>query len=330
MVDMFDKYPRERFAYLPTPLHRLKNLGNSIGLNELWIKRDDLTGPSIGGNKIRKLEYVLGDARANKADTLVTIGGIQSNHCRQTAAVCAAAGLRCILLLAGAEPETYTGNLLLDSMLGAEIKFYPDDNLVTLSDRMDEVIETLKDFGFNPYAIPAGASVPIGSIAYAAAMDELLNQAKELRFIPEKIIVANGTGGTLAGLIVGAHMLNVDIDIIGVSVLYDEETSKEKIRNIIERMINEIPEIEPFKPRIHIEDRFLEEGYGIITEGVRTSIDMFAKMDGIFLDPVYTGKAGLALIRNALNGDISSESPTVFWHTGGYPALFAYPELGKV
>ncbi|TFG29085.1 D-cysteine desulfhydrase family protein [Candidatus Thorarchaeota archaeon] len=327
---MFDKYPRERFAYLPTPLHRLKNLGNSIGLEELWIKRDDLTGPSIGGNKTRKLEFVVGDAKANKADTLVTIGGIQSNHCRQTAVACATTGLRCILLLAGAEPETYTGNLLLDSMLGAEIKFYPDDNLMTLPTRMDEVIETLKDFGLNPYAVPAGASIPIGSIAYGVAMQELQTQSKEIGFTPEKIIVANGTGGTMAGLIVGAHMLDMDVDIIGVSVLYDAETSKEKIRNIINRMIDEVPEIDDFNPKIHIDDRFLEDGYGIMTEGIRTSIDMFAKMDGIFLDPVYTGKTGLALMRMALNGDITAETPTVFWHTGGYPALFAYPELGRI
>ena len=327
---MFDNYPRERFAYLPTPLHRLKNLGNSIGLDNLWIKRDDLTGPSIGGNKIRKLEFVLGDAKANKADTLVTIGGVQSNHCRQTAVVCATVGLRCVLLLAGKEPETYTGNLLLDSMLGAEIKFYPDDDLTTMPSRMEEVIETLKDFGLNPYAIPAGASIPIGSIAYAVAMEEIKTQSEALEFTPEKIIVANGTGGTMAGMIVGAQMLDMDVDIIGVSVLYDAETSKNKIHAIINRMIDEIPEVEDFQPKITIDDRFLESGYGVMTESIRTSIDIFAKMDGIFIDPVYTGKAGLALMRMALNGDISSETPTIFWHTGGYPALFAYPELGKV
>ena len=125
-------------------------------------------------------------------------------------------------------------------------------------------------------------------------------------------------------------MLDMDVDIIGVSVLYDAETSKEKIRGIINRMIDEIPEVDDFAPKINIDDRFIEEGYGVMTDGIRTSIDMFAKMDGIFIDPVYTGKAGLALLRMALNGDISTKTPTIFWHTGGYPALFAYPELGKV
>ncbi len=327
---MFDDLPRERIAFLPTPLHRLKNLGNSIGLDELWIKRDDQTGLSFGGNKVRKLEYVLGDARKNKADTIVTVGGVQSNHCRQAAAACAVVGLRCILLLGGEEPAHYTGNLLLDRMLGAEIKFYPNDGLLTLHTRLNEVIETLKDFGLNPYAVPAGAEMPVGTIPYAIAMEELLAQVKAEQFVPGKILVPTGTGGTLAGIIVGAHMLDLDIDIIGVSVLSDAETTKDRVGNLISRIIDEYPEVGAFKPKINVDDSFIGEGYGILSDGVKTTLDMFAKMDGIILDPVYTGKAGLALIRMALNGDIAHDTPTVFWHTGGQPALYAYPELGDV
>jgi D-cysteine desulfhydrase family pyridoxal phosphate-dependent enzyme len=327
---MFDDLPRESLAFLPTPLHRLSHLGDSIGLDELWIKRDDLTGHSFGGNKTRKMEFVLGDARANKADTIVTVGGLQSNHCRQTAVVCAKAGLRCILLLAGEEPETYTGNLLLNSMLGSEIKFYPDDHLLTMHSRLDEVIETLKDFGLNPYAVPAGATMPVGVISYAAAMEELHSQTEAIGFTPDKIFVSVGTGGTLAGLIIGAHMLDMDVDIIGVSVLSEAEEAKERVKNQISRIIDLYPEVEDFKPTVNIDDTFLEPGYGIMTDGVRTAIDTFAKMDGIFLDPVYTGKVGLALMRMAINGDIKSNQHTVFWHTGGQPALFAYEELGKI
>ena len=327
---MFSELPRESLAFLPTPLHRLPHLGNSIDLDNLWIKRDDLTGHSFGGNKTRKMEFVIGDAKANKADTIVTVGGLQSNHCRQTAVVCAKAGLRCILLLAGEEPETYTGNLLLDSMLGAEIKFFPDDSFHTMHSRMDEVIETLKDFGLNPYAVPAGASYPVGIISYAAAMEELVKQTENEGFTPDNIIVAAGTGGTLAGLIIGAEMLDLSVDIIGISVLYAADELKNRVQNQIERVIDTYPEVEDFKPTIHIDDTFREPGYGIMTEGVRTAIDTFAKMDGIFLDPVYTGKAGLALMRMALNGDIKAKEHTVFWHTGGSPALFAYPELSKV
>jgi len=327
---MFDDILRESLAFLPTPLHRLPHLGESIGLDKLWIKRDDLTGHSFGGNKTRKMEFVLGDARASKADTIVTVGGLQSNHCRQTAVVCAKAGFRCILLLAGEEPETYTGNLLLESMLGAEIKFFPDEHLITMHSRLDEVIETLKDFGLKPYAVPAGATMPIGIISYALAMKELLAQTKKEGFTPDNILVSAGTGGTLAGLIIGAEMLDLDVDIIGVSVLYEAEELKERVKNQIERVISQYPEVDDFKPTIHVDDTFLKPGYGIMTDGVRTAIDTFAKMDGIFLDPVYTGKAGLALMRKAINGDIKSKENTVFWHTGGSPALFAYPELAKI
>jgi D-cysteine desulfhydrase family pyridoxal phosphate-dependent enzyme len=327
---MFDNLPREKLAFLPTPLHRLKNLGNSLGLDELWIKRDDQTGLSFGGNKVRKLEFVLGDARKNRANTIVTVGGIQSNHCRQTAAACAAVGLRCILLLGGAEPENYTGNLLLDRMLGAELKFYPDDNFLTLNNRLEEVIETLKDFGLNPYAVPAGAEMPLGTIPYAIAMEELLLQTQQEGFAPQNILVSAGTGGTLAGLIIGAHMLSLDVNIIGISVLSDAETTKERVRSLISRIIDEYPEVDAFTPTINVDDSFMGEGYGILSDGVRTSLDMFAKMDGIILDPVYTAKTGVALMRMALNGDIAHDSHTVFWHTGGQPALYAYPDLGRL
>lgn len=328
MVELFDSLPRERLAFLPTPLHRLKNLGNSIGLEELWIKRDDQTGLSLGGNKARKLEFVLGDARKNRADTIVTVGGVQSNHCRQTAAACAIAGLRCILLLGGKEPPNYTGNLLLDKLLGAELKFYPDESVLTLKTRLDEVVETLKDFGLNPYAVPAGAEMPVGAIAYAIAMEELQVQAQKEGFLPDRILVATGTGGTLAGLIIGAHMLDLNVEIVGVSVLSDAETTRDRVCSLISRVIDEYPEVGSFKPNVLVDDTYIGEGYGVLSDGVRTSLGMFAKMDGIILDPVYTGKAGLALVRMALNGDIPSDSPTVFWHTGGQPALYAYPELG--
>jgi len=326
---MFDTLPRERIAFLPTPLHRLKNLGESIGIESLWIKRDDLTGISFGGNKTRKLEFVVGDAKANKCDTLVTVGGIQSNHCRQTAAVAAVTGMRCILLLGGEEPEEYTGNLLLDKMLGAEIKFFPDESVFTLNKRLDEIMETLIDFGLSPYAIPAGAAMPVGVVPYAVAMDELNNQFKENDFFPDRIIVAVGTGGTLAGLILGAHLLELNLDIIGITVSKPADEVKAEVQELIDRTIATYPNIEPFKPKIIVDDSFIGKGYAILEDGIVSAMEMFSKMEGIFLDPVYTGKAGLALIRMALAGDIPSDSPTLFYHTGGEPALFTYSELGK-
>ncbi len=325
---MFTDLPRERLAFLPTPLHKLKNLGESIGLNHLWIKRDDQTGAAFGGNKTRKLEFVVGDAKVNRADTLVTVGSVQSNHCRQTASVAASMGMRCILLLAGEEPETYTGNVLLNRFMGAEMKFFPDDAPMMLNKRLDEIMNTLTEFGLTPYAIPAGAAFPVGVIPYALAMQELKTQFDEYNTFPEKIIVAMGTGGTQAGLIIGAHMLELDVDIIGITVSESAEESKERIQNLIERTIETYPEIGSFKPKITIDDSFIGKGYGILEDGVVSAIEMFAKMDGIILDPVYTGKAGLALIRYALAGDISANTPTLFYHTGGQPALFTYSELG--
>jgi D-cysteine desulfhydrase family pyridoxal phosphate-dependent enzyme len=324
---MFDDLPKERLAFLPTPLHRMKNLGESLGIDNLWIKRDDHTGFTFGGNKTRKLEYVLADAKANKCDTLVTVGGVQSNHCRQTAAVAAVGGMRCILLLGGDEPEEYTGNLLLDRMLGAEMKFFPGESAFTLNQRLDAIMETLTDFGLTPYAIPAGAAMPIGVIPYAVAMDELNKQFKEKDFMPDRIILAAGTGGTLAGLIIGAQILDLDIDILGITVSKSADDLKSEVKNLIDRTVETYPEIDSFKPKINIDDSFIGKGYGVLEDGVVSSLEMFAKMEGIFLDPVYTGKAGLALIRMALAGDIKSDSPTLFYHTGGEPAIFTYSEL---
>ncbi|MFW9787703.1 MAG: 1-aminocyclopropane-1-carboxylate deaminase/D-cysteine desulfhydrase [Candidatus Thorarchaeota archaeon] len=324
---MFENLPRERLAFLPTPLHRMKNLGESIGIDHLWIKRDDHTGFTFGGNKTRKLEFVLGDAKANKCDTLVTVGGVQSNHCRQTAAVAAVGGMRCILLLGGDEPEEYTGNLMLDRMLGAELKFFPGESAFTLNKRLDAIMETLTDFGLTPYAIPAGAAMPVGVVPYAVAMDELNKQFKENDFLPDRIILAAGTGGTLAGLIIGAHMLDLDIDIVGITVSKSAEDLTKEVKDLIERTVETYPEIDSFTPKIMVDDSFIGKGYAVLEDGVVSSLEMFAKMEGIFLDPVYTGKAGLAMIRMALAGDIVSDSPTLFYHTGGEPALFTYPEL---
>lgn len=321
---MFESLPRESIGFLPTPLHRLPNLADSLNIDNLWIKRDDLTGLAFGGNKVRKLEFVIGDAKANKCDTLVTVGGLQSNHCRQTAAAAAKTGMRCILLLSGAEPEELTGNLLLSRMMGAEIKYYPDDPFLTLNNRLDEVIQTLEDFGLKPYAIPAGAAMAVGSIGFAVAMQELKQQSDDLGVEFDRIILPVGTGGTHAGMLVGAHLLKMKAEIIGISVIDDAKSAEERVRGEVAKMVKAYPEIGDFKPKITIDDSFLGDGYGVVDDGVRTSVDMFAKMDAIVLDPIYTGKAGVALMRMALNGDLPKGSSTLFYHTGGQPALFAY------
>ncbi|MFX0107587.1 MAG: 1-aminocyclopropane-1-carboxylate deaminase/D-cysteine desulfhydrase [Candidatus Hodarchaeota archaeon] len=320
---MLDILPRIRLANLPTPLKPMKNLANSLGLNNLWVKRDDLTGLSFGGNKTRKLEYVVGDAIDKGADTLVTAGAVQSNHCRQTAAIAANVGMRCILLLAGEEPKEYSGNLLLDKLFGAEIQFFPDDRFEDLDSRLNSIMETLEDLGLHPYGMPPGAFMPVGCLGYIQGMVELKEQCDEVGFHPERILVATGTGGTLAGMIIGAKLAGIEADIIGVSVLRDSETVFNRIGEMISRIFDEYPAlIDKFEPEIIVDDRFIGEGYGIADNAVKSAIQMFAKMEGILLDPVYTGKAGVALLRMALAGEVSSDTPTLFWHTGGSPALF--------
>ncbi|MHA2141404.1 MAG: 1-aminocyclopropane-1-carboxylate deaminase/D-cysteine desulfhydrase [Candidatus Thorarchaeota archaeon] len=322
---MLDTFPRIKLANLPTPLQPMKNLAYSLDMKNLWIKRDDLTGISFGGNKTRKLEFVIGDALEKEADTLVTVGAVQSNHCRQTAAAAAQNGLRCILLLAGEEPEDYTGNVLLDRLFGAEIQFFPNSNFEDVSKRMDSVIDTLKDLGLAPYGIPAGAFMPIGCVAYVQAMLELKDQCDELGVYPKKIIHSVGTGGTLAGMIIGAKLADFEADVIGISVLRDSKTVKKRVREMILRMFDEYPAlIDKFEPDIKVDDRFRGKGYGEMEDGVRSAIQMFGKSQGIILDPVYTAKAGLALLRMSMSGEISSDTSTILWHTGGSPALFKY------
>ncbi|RDE11968.1 MAG: D-cysteine desulfhydrase family protein [Candidatus Thorarchaeota archaeon] len=322
---VFETVPRYRLAFLPTPLHPMRNLGRTLGLDELWIKRDDMTGPSFGGNKTRKLEFVIGDAREHDCDTLVTVGAVQSNHCRQTAAAAAAAGMRSVLLLAGKEPEDYTGNLLLDKLYGAELKFFPDENFMSLNEKLGVVVSTLEELGLKPYAIPAGAATPIGSLAYAAAMEELKVQLEKADLTPQHIIVATSTGGTLAGLIAGARSAGIDANILGIDVYDSAESAVSRVQQLVERMIREFPSLVPrFTPEISITDRFTGNGYGLMDGADRKAIEMFAKLEGILLDPVYTGKAGAGLIEMALSGEIAADSPTLFWHTGGTPALFAY------
>lgn len=320
---MLEGIPRIRLASLPTPLQPLTNLSNSLGIRNIWIKRDDLTGIAFGGNKIRKLEFVLADAQEKGCDTVVTVGAVQSNHCRQTAAMAAQLGMRCILLLAGEEPKEATGNLLLDKLFGAEIKYFSDDDFDTLPERMDLVIETLEELGLAPYGIPAGAMMPVGCLGYVAAMDELKQQCEESGFFPDRILVPVGTAGTLAGMIVGAHLTELETEIIGISVSRDAKIIQERVKEMIGRMFDEYPAfIEPFGPEVKVDDRFVGEGYEVVTDGIKSAIKMFAKMDAIILDPTYTAKAGLALMRMALAGEISADSSVLYWHTGGTPTLF--------
>ena len=312
--------PRIPLAHLPTPVHPLPRLSAGLGGPQLWIKRDDLTGLSFGGNKIRKLEFLLAEAHAHGARTLITRGAIQSNHCRQTAAVAASQGFECILVLSGSPPKTITGNTLLDQLLGAEI-------IWTMSrdpeETLKETFEAAWSKGRRPYLIPYGGSNPVGAASYAAAMGEFMKQDTPV----DRILFATSSGGTQAGLLVGAYIDNFSGQILGISVDPPAQTIKTTIASLAIETAELLGYSASFTiEQIDVNDAYLGEGYGVMGKLEKAAIEMFAQLEGLFLDPVYTGRAAGGMIDLIRSGEISSEERVLFWHTGGTPALFAYAE----
>jgi D-cysteine desulfhydrase family pyridoxal phosphate-dependent enzyme len=311
--------PRIPFTSFPTPVDPLPRLSKMLGGPRLTIKRDDLTGLAGGGNKTRKLEFLVADALAGKADTLITVGAVQSNHCRQTAAAAARTGLRCILVLRGHAPAEPVGNLLLDHLLGAEIRWAGDR---TREEVMDEVVANERAVGRNPYPIPLGGSNPLGAVAYASAVDELLCQTTE-RF--DRIVFASSSGGTHAGMAVGAVLAGFRGQVLGISV--DEELTA--LQNLVAEIANGIyrllGENRTMRPRdICANADYLGAGYAIMGPPEREAIELFARCEGIMVDPVYTGRAAAGLIDLIRRGVIGKDETVLFWHTGGIPALWAY------
>ncbi len=310
--------PRLRFAHLPTPVEALPRLSAALGGPTLLVKRDDQTGLAFGGNKTRKLEYLLAEAQANGARTLITGGAAQSNHCRQTAAAAARFGFRCILVLAGEPPERASANLLLDDLFGAQIVWCTPD---ARDETMQRVFEQAWEAGERPFLIPYGGSSPTGAAAYAFAMQELLSQ--DVR--PDWIVVASSSGGTQAGLAAGAHLFGFEGRVLGISIDKPEvELSAGIVAGLASQVCERLGQPHTFSPQdILVDDRFLGGGYGVMGEAEREAIRLFARHEGLLLDPVYTGRAAAALIARIRNGEFQRGEQVLFWHTGGTPALFA-------
>jgi D-cysteine desulfhydrase family pyridoxal phosphate-dependent enzyme len=312
-----ESLPRVPLAILPTPVQELPRLSRRFG-RALWIKRDDLTGLALGGNKTRKLELLCADALERKADTLITGGAPQSNHCRQTAAAAAKLGLRCLLVLAGRPQPPDTGNLLLDSLLGAELVWAGDK---ARDEAMRETFERERSEGRSPYLIPYGGSNPLGAAAYALAVLELKNQNVR----PDWIIFPSSSGGTQAGLILGARRFGFPGRICGVSVDWPAQPLREKISAILKDAGKIFDEADPFLPEsILIDDRFLGAGYGKPAALEREAIHLFAREEAILLDPVYTGRAAGGMLEMIRRNEIAPSESVLFWHTGGIPAIWAY------
>lgn len=320
-----NKLPRIKLARLPTPLEEMPNLTKALGGPKLWIKRDDLTGTAFGGNKERKTEFVMADAIRKGADVIITTGAIQSNHARATAAAAKKLGLKVVLVLRGKERNEYDGNLLLDHLLGAVIRFVQVGWQQALP-VMKKVAEELKREGHKPYIVPGGASYPTGAVGYFNAMLELINQTEEANLNINYIVHASGSGGTQAGLILANKALETEIKILGMCV---EPNANQWLTEKIVEIANGIAKLLDLRENVNREDVVLiggyaGEGFGVLTPEAVEAIKLVAQTEGIMLDPVYTSKAMAGLIDLIRQKRFKKEDNVVFIHTGGTPTLFAY------
>jgi D-cysteine desulfhydrase family pyridoxal phosphate-dependent enzyme len=321
---MFSNLPRIHLANLPTPLEPMPRVTEALGGPHLWVKRDDLTGLATGGNKTRKLEFVMADALAHESDTVITTGAPQSNHCRQTAAAAARHGLNAVLVLTGKQPEGIEGNILLDHLFGARLVFTgerPRDEVI------DEVAESEVAAGRTPYKIPVGASMPLGAAAYALAMTELQAQMEAAGQRFDRIVFASGSGGTQAGLMVGASLTGFRGDILGISISTDPDRLQSTIAGLATATADLLGQPRTFRTEeAHLDAGYLGAGYAIVGEPERESIRMFARYEGILVDPVYSGRAAAGLIGLIRKGVIRRDEQVLFWHTGGTTGIFAFSD----
>lgn len=317
-----DSFPRVSLAHLPTPLEEMPRLHEALGNGpRLLIKRDDQTGLATGGNKSRKLEFLVAEALAQRADTLVTAGGPQSNHCRQTAAAAAKMGLRCALVLSGhpLPRSEWNGNLLLDDLLGAEVRWAGDRDRSTV---LAEVADALRTAGAQPYVIPVGGSVPLGATGYVAAVEELADQLAEQGERVDRIVFASGSAGTHAGVLVGVKALGLDARVEGIN---DDKVGSllEKTQALARATAAHLGLDLSFSEEDFIlHDTYGAPGYGVITDAEREAVRLLARTEGIIVDPVYTGRALAGLIDLVRRGVYGPHETVLFWHTGGTAGLF--------
>ena len=319
--------PRLTLAQTPTPLILLERLSTQLGGPRIWVKRDDMTGGVVSGNKIRKLEFSLAAALEQGCDTVITCGGVQSNHCRTTAVLCAQLGLDCHLILRGAE-ESPDGNLLLDRLVGARISYYPNSEYTA---RADEILKHwqnhYQEAGNKPFMIPVGASDGIGLWGYIAACEELVTDFRTHKITPGHIISATGSGGTQGGLTVGNALFNLGAKVWGINVCDDADYFKKKVLEDMQqwqqwyRQPLEVNQLE-----VNVIDGYVGAGYARASAAVFATIRRVAQTEGLVLDPVYTGKAFHGMLDQYTQGCFNDSEDIVFVHTGGVFGLFPQRE----
>lgn len=311
-------YPR------PTPLEEMVRLREVLGCKpRLFVKRDDLTGVGLGGNKVRKLDFLLAQAKEKDAQVVITCGGLQSNHCRQTAAIAVQLGLASHLVLQGDEPPQYQGNLLLFQLYGATLHFIGPEGDV--EEGMERVAAEVRREGKTPYTIPLGGSNPLGTLGYVESGIEAFKQAEALGVPLDHAFVASGSGGTQAGLILAGEEVLPGLQVHGISVGRRASIQRERVSQLVNgtyKLLGLQQRIQ--SQEVSIFDSFYGEGYGIPTRGAIDAIKIMAREEGILLDPVYTGKALHGMLTLLKEEPMAQSSGLLFFHTGGHPALFSY------
>ncbi|MBN8926656.1 MAG: D-cysteine desulfhydrase [Rhodospirillales bacterium 69-11] len=322
------RFPRVRLFPTPTPLEKLENLSRKLGGPEIWIKRDDCTVVATGGNKVRKLEWLIGDARAQGATHIVTQGAVQSNHVRQTAAVARRFGMTCTALLehrVETNDRDYlnSGNVLLDKLFGCRIEYRPSG--LDMNAEAEAKGAALRAEGETVYVIPGGGSNPVGALGYVSCAQELMQQVDEMGLRIDRLVTASGSAGTHAGLLVGLQGCNAGIPVLGIGVRLPKDRQEANVHRLAEATAAHVG-LAGGIPRAAVEANcdYVGPGYGQPTEGMREAVEMLAQEEGILLDPVYSGKAMAGMIDLIRKGTIGKDERVVFLHTGGAVGLFGY------
>ena len=324
------KFPKVRLGHLPTPLEPMDRLSEILGGPRLWVKRDDCTGLSSGGNKTRKLEFLMADAQSKGADTIITQGATQSNHARQTTAAAAKLGMECHILLedrTGSNDNNYilNGNVLLDRLHGASVSKRSGGTDMNLE--MQDFADALIEKGKKPYIIPGGGSNPIGALGYVNCARELTEQASEIGLKIDALVHATGSAGTQAGLVAGLAAIQSDIHLLGIGVRAPKDKQEQMVFDLAQKTADYLDtgiKIERDKVRAICD--YVGAGYGLPTDGMIKAVKLLAQSEGLLFDPVYSGKGLDGLIDQIKKGYFAGMDNVVFLHTGGSAALFGYPE----
>lgn len=322
------RFPRRGYLYGVTPLEAAPNLSKALGGKvNLFIKRDDLLPGAAGGNKTRKLDFSIAEAVSLGADTLVTCGAVQSNHCRLTLSWAKKEGMACHLVLEERVPGSYkqeaSGNNFLFNLLGVDsIRVVPGGS--NMLDEMQKTADELKAKGRKPYIIPGGASNPVGALGYANCAEELLRQCFDMRLSPDAIVVPSGSAGTHAGMVVGMVANSAGIPVIGMNVSRPKQTQEELVHALCLKLADKVGVAATPREAVTCFDNYVGAGYSLPTDSMIEAVTLFARTEAILLDPVYSGKAAAGLIDLVRKGHFAPGANVIFLHTGGSPALYAY------